>query len=196
MPAQTRWSLELFGGTAYSLPTRLTIRQAGEPRIALTARYATRPWSGALYYAYRVGRWSGDGAWELELVHHKVYLENAPADVQHFEITHGYNLVLANRAFRRKQLILRLGAGVVIAHPETTIRGRTHPQRGGLFGGYHLTGPAAQLALGARIPIVRGLFASAEGKFTAARARVPVEGGHATAPNVALHALVGLGYAF
>lgn len=40
------------------------------------------------------------------------------------------------------------------------------------------------------------LFLSVEAQLIAARARFPVAGGHATAPNVALHVLAGLGYRF
>lgn len=77
-------------------------------------------------YAYRIGRWSGRTAWEAELVHHKLYLENPPPAVQHFEVTHGYNLATANRAWATdRRTVLRVGVGLVIAHPEGRVRGRT-----------------------------------------------------------------------
>src|SRR5215208_1683762 len=56
--AQTRparFQAAFFAGTAWSLPTRLVIRQRGEPDIRLRARYAPRPWRDAPYYAYRLG---------------------------------------------------------------------------------------------------------------------------------------------
>jgi hypothetical protein len=195
--AQTTWSVQLFGGSAYSFHTPLTIRQTGQPEMRLTAHYSTRPWSGALYYAYRFGRWSRSAAWELELVHHKVYLENPPPEVQHFEVTHGYNLIFLNRALRRYGFIFRLGAGVVIARPESVIRTLARSEDRGLFrAGYYFTGPSGQLAVERRFTLWRGLFASAEGKLSAARARMSVPGGQATVPNVALHGLLGLGYMF
>lgn len=192
------WSFELYGGSAYSAPTPLTIRQAGEPEIRLTARYATKPWTGSPYYAYRIGRWSRSGAWEVELVHHKVYLENPPAEVQQLEISHGYNLISVNRAVRHRGLILRVGAGAVVAWPHATVRGKTLPARGrGLFGrGYYLVGPTAQLAVGKRFTVWRKLFLAAEGKLTGSYARIPVQDGRATVPNVAVHGLLGLGFAF
>ncbi len=195
---ESGWSLELYGGSAYSVPTSLTIRQQGEPDITLTARYATRPWEDSPYYAYRFGRWSRGRAWELELIHHKLYLDNPSAGVQHFELSHGYNLLCVNRAVQRGGVILRLGVGVVIAYPHgITVRQRLLPNRGGIFGrGYHLSGPTAQLAGTKRFAIWKKLFLGAEGKLTGTYARVPLHGGSATAPNVAIHGLLGLGYTF
>ncbi len=194
--AQDRWSAEVFAGTAWSLPTPLLIRQQGEPDLRLRARYATRPWSGAPYYAYRFGRWSDATAWEAELVHHKLYLENPPPEVQHFEISHGYNLVTANRATTTDGgTIVRLGVGVVVAHPEGRIRNRpVGPVRSLLGGGYHISGWTAQLSVGRRVPLSQGLFVAPEAKVTASYARVPLQEGWAVVPNVAVHALAGLGY--
>ena len=194
-PRAPRWSIELFGGTAASLRTPLRIRQAELPSLAFTARYRTRPWSGSPYYAYRVGRWTGRNAGELELVHHKLYLRGGPPEVQRFEVTHGYNLLLANRAVREQWGEVRLGLGPVIAHAENVVRGRAlESDRGGLWGGYRLAGAAAQLALSRRVALGSGWSLIGEGKATAAYARVPVAGGHASVPNVAAHALLGVGY--
>ncbi|MDQ3811633.1 MAG: hypothetical protein M3336_15235 [Chloroflexota bacterium] len=193
---ETGWTFELYGGSAYSVPAPLTIRQTGEPDITITARYATKPWEGSPYYAYRFGRWSRGKGWELELIHHKLYLENPPPEVQHFELSHGYNMVSVNRAVQRRGVILRLGAGVVIAYPHgTTVRQRLLPNSGGLFGrGYHLSGPMAQLAVGKRFVVWKGLFLALEGKLTGAYARIPLQSGSATAPNAAVHGLLGVGY--
>jgi hypothetical protein len=76
--AQQRWTFEVSGGSAFHVPTPLKIHQRGEPDIELSARYDTRPWSDAPYYALRVGRWIGARGWELELIHHKLYLRNEP----------------------------------------------------------------------------------------------------------------------
>ncbi|MDP9349393.1 MAG: hypothetical protein M3P24_09695 [Gemmatimonadota bacterium] len=194
--AQQGWNFEFFGGTAYSAPSRLTIRQAGEAPIRLTARWSTRPLADAPYYAYRFARWRNGRGWEAELLHHKVYLENPPAEVEGFEVSHGYNLVTLGRGWSRGDLLLRLGAGAVLAFPETTVRGRKLSGGGNLPRGYHLSGPTAQAAVGRRFPLVGGLFAVAEGKLTASYARVPVAGGRAEVPNAALHGLLGVGYAF
>lgn len=192
---ESRWSLEIFGGSALSVPTRLRIEQEGEQDLRLTARYATRPWSGAPYYAYRIGRHSASRGWELELVHHKLYLRDPPSEVQHFEVTHGYNLIFLNRVAHAGRWAARIGVGTVVGHPENEVRGRRlDSDRGGLGGGYYLSGIAGQVAGSRRVPIGRGFALVGEGKLTAAYARVPVEGGRATVPNVAAHGLIGVGY--
>lgn len=191
---------ELFLGSAWSVPLPLTIRLP-DRRIAFRARYATRPLADAPYYAYRVGLGSDERAAETELVHHKLYLLDPPPVVQHFEVTHGYNLVFGNFAAPASGWQVRLGVGLVIAHPEGRIAGRAvgrraDRQRTWLGGGYHLAGAATQLALGRRYRLGRGataLTAAPEVKLTAAFARVPLEDGDVLVPNVALHALAGLG---
>jgi hypothetical protein len=194
--AQEGWSVEVFGGAAASLPMPLTVHQAGERDIRLTAHYDTKPFTTPPYYAYRFARWANGRAWELELVHHKLYLKNAPAEVQHFEVTHGYNLLSVNRAVRRRGFALRLGAGVVIARPEATIRHKTRDERDRLFGGYYLAGPTVQIAGTRRVPLWGRVFAAVEGKLSASHAWVPIADGTAVVPNVAAHLLLGLGYAF
>ena len=62
------WTLEGFLGTAWNLPTSLTIVQEGNPNIKFTAHYKEHAFEGFPYYTLRVGRWSDDRAWELELV--------------------------------------------------------------------------------------------------------------------------------
>lgn len=84
---------------------------------------------------------------------------------------------------------------MVLAHPESVVRGRPLVEQAGVLRrGYYVTGPALQLA-GIRDAGGRGrLRVRVEVKLTGAYARVPVAGGRAIAPNVALHGLVGIGY--
>lgn len=193
--AQPRTYVELFGGSAYNLPVPLRIEQAGAPAVRLTARYATRGFERPVYYAVRVA-WGGEARrWEAELVHQKLRLQNRPPEVQRFEITHGYNLLFVNQVRVRGGWGVRAGAGVVLAHPESVVRGRPLVEKAGALRlGYYVTGPALQLA-GIRDAGGRGrLRLRGEVKLTGAYARVPVAGGKAIAPNVALHGLVGIGY--
>ncbi len=178
------------------MPSRLTIRQQGQPDIAFTARFATRPFAEVPYYAVRVGRESGRSAWEFELLHHKLYLANPPEEVQRFQMSHGYNFLLVNRAWRLAPFDLRAGLGVVMPHPENTVRGQRFDEGGGWLGtGWYFCGPGAQVAF------ARGLTfghwdVALEGKLTAAWTRVPVVSGSADLANVALHLLVVPGYRF
>ncbi len=193
--AQNGWSIEAAGGFAINTPTRLTIHQSGQPDLRFTAHYASRSLASPLYYAVRIGRWVAGRAWEVEFIHHKLYLTNPPADVQQFEVSHGFNLVTINRALPLGRAVWRPGIGLVLTHPESMIRGRPFNTGRGLLGwGYYVTGPAAQLAVARRFGVADRFFVSAEGKVTAAYARVPVPDGSATLTNLAFHALVGVGY--
>ena len=158
---------EVFGGTAWSLPLPLRVEQANQTPIRFRARYSTRPWRGAHYYAYRLGY----RHWSAELVHHKLYLENPPADIQHFEVSHGYNLAMVSRAlpFGEAPAMFRIGLGLVIGHPEGRIRGKAiHPVRSLLGGGYHLSGLCLQAAFGPQLGITDHWFIRPEAKLTAA----------------------------
>jgi hypothetical protein len=48
----------------------------------------------------------------------------------------------------------------------------------------------------ARLPLGASFHIFPEAQLSAAWARVPVAGGRASAPNVALHGMVGVGYRF
>lgn len=191
------WSVQASTGTAHSFETRLSIRQEGFEALSLTASYETRPFEGAPYFAWRVARRTASGAWELQLLHHKLYLSNRPPEVARFDITHGYNVVTVGRSWGRGGWTLRAGAGVVFAHPESTVRGRRFGPKEGILGlDQYLTGPSAVVGVGREWRFGEHVFVSPEVVVSAARARVPLNGGEATAPNVAAHLLVGLGWRF
>ena len=190
-------AVELFGGAAWSLRTPLTVRQPATPPATLRARYTTRPLADAPYYAYRVSYGTAARAVEAELLHHKLYLENPRPPVERLEVTHGYNLVTANVRAPWRRYTVRTGLGVVVAHAEGRVAGQpVGARRTRLGGGYHVAGPTAQLAAGRRYLFGRGAlaaFAAPELKLTASLARVPAGAGSVRIPNVAAHALVGLG---
>ena len=191
----SEWTLEAFLGTALNIPTPLTIIQKAHPDITLTARYKEHAFEGFPYYALRVSRWSKNRAWELDFVHHKIYLDNPPSDVQNFSISDGFNLLMVNRAWKTKRFIWRVGAGVIITHPESTVRDKAFDETKGLFSqGFYISGPAIQGAIEKRIFLWKGLYVAFEGKLTGSFARVSIVEGQANVPNVAFHILVGLGY--
>ncbi|HET7040648.1 MAG TPA: hypothetical protein VFI13_01455 [Gemmatimonadales bacterium] len=192
-----RWAFELFGGSAFSFDTPFTVSQAGQPELTMTAEWDTRPFYAAPYYAYRISKLDtlGRDGWALDFTHHKIYLHNRPAEISKFEISHGYNQIVYSKLWRRAGWLGSLGGGMVIGHPESTIRGLTHDDDDGgtLGGGYYLCGVVGQAALGRRADFSRKMFATVLGKATAATCRVPVRDGWAEAPNVALHLNIGVG---
>lgn len=184
-------TLSAFGGTSFSARTPLTIEQAGQPTIRFTARYDTRPIDDWPYYAWRVGLWSGSSSWELQHIHHKIYLSNTTDEVQRFEITHGYNLFTLGRAFRTPALTWRVGLGAVVTHGRERIRSEDF-ETGGVFGEYQVAGVSAIAGVEKDWKIASRVFVATELQVSGAWARVEVPRGDATVPNVALHALVGL----
>ena len=193
--AEDGWTFQTSVGAVSNFETPLKIRQSGFEEIEVDADYESRPFESPLYYSLRAGRWTGRTGWELELIHQKVFLMNRPPEVQRFDISHGYNLVTVNRGWDLRGWLLRLGAGVVIAHPENTVRGRDLDSGDtNLSGGYHFAGPALQAGVERRVGFGARWFLGVEGKLSAARAEVPVAGGEAEVPNVAGHLLLGLGY--
>jgi hypothetical protein len=193
--AQSRWTIEVTLGNAANVPLPIDIRQRGEAPIELRPRWATRGFARPLYYAVRLTHWKSDEGWALELVHHKLHLENPPSEVQSLSVSHGYNLLLLERRHRAGGVSLTAGAGLVIAHPESRIRGESHDETRGLFGaGYYATGPAALLSASADWRLGGGALGLAEIGVSGARANVPVARGRADLPNLALHARMGVGW--
>lgn len=189
--AESRITVQLFGGGAWNASTPLTISQEGQADVEISARWETKPFVQPFYWAVRVSLEQRTGAWELQLIHDKLYLADPPREVGSFEITHGFNLVTLNRSFPLGGGFSgRAGLGLVVAHPESTVRGEYDG------GGYGLTGPVFLAGAGWQLPLSRYLFVSAEAVVTAAYASVPVARGTASLWNVALHGLVGIGVRF
>lgn len=194
-PAQA-WRLEAGPGLAYNVPMPLRIEQTGQPTLRITAQYATRAFELPLYWTARLERRVRSGAWGVELLHHKLFLANEPAEVDRFQVTHGFNVVSVTRSWTGRPAF-RAGVGVVLAHPETVVRGLAYPQDRGLLGmGYYLTGPALQLGVSRRWALRRGLRAQAGLKLVGAHARLPVAAGRAILWHLGLHADAGLSYTF
>lgn len=195
---QGKFSFEFLPGGAVSLPSKLTIHQEGYPDITLAAKYRHDNLILPFYYSYRAS-WSINNSWgvEIEMNHLKIILENRPAEIAEFSVTHGYNQVWINIARIFKGFTFRAGIGGVVAHPENTIRGKKYDQDFGLFKeGYHLCGTTTQLAVQKKYYIGHHFYFSGEIKFNGAYARIPIVDGFAKTPVFALHGLVGAGIHF
>jgi len=191
--ARAQVNFEFFLGTAFNVPTPLTIEQTGYPPISFTAHYDVRPFDDRMYYALRLEWWKQSRGWIVEELHHKLYLSNPQDGVQDFGVTHGYNIITLDRGWRHGQNTLMAGGGIVLGHPYSTVRGQ---QLSTTESSYHLGGVAVQAAAARRFDFSQKLFATVEGKITASWASMPVVNGSASVPNVAFHALAGLGIQF
>jgi len=194
--AGAEWVFQISTGSAYSFPSPLKIKQDGEEDISLTAKYETRAWNTlAYYYDLRIAKWEDGRAWEFETLHHKLYLSNNPPEVDYFAISHGYNLNTVNRAWLIRGWIYRVGAGFVMTHPETSVRGKKYDNEGGI-NGFHISGVTSQVAVEKRFDLGKKFFFSLEAKLTASYAEIPIADGRASVPNTALHGIFGVGYRF
>jgi hypothetical protein len=191
------WEFDAQLGGAYNFPSEVTLRQTNAAILTVDADFASEAFVWPIYYSLRVRRFVLASAWEAEFIHHKIYMRNTDSSVSRFSVSHGFNMVMVNRAWQIANYELRAGLGGVLAHPESTVRNQAFAENGGLFGlGYRWTGPAAQLAAGYRHGLTRDLSFLAEVKFTSAYARVGIAQGEATFWHNAVHGLTGLSYRF
>ena len=192
--AQVAWRIEGALGAGHSFGSTLKIEQSGAPPIEIDAAWEGRSFESPLYYAWRVSRDSGPRAWAVRFIHLKAYLENTTPEVERFSVSHGYNLLTLERGFERKGFWLWIGAGIVIGHPESTVRGltRTENEGGPFGGGYVIRGPTLAVAASRRLAFGGRVGFVAEGRFAWSRARVPIAEGEASVPNTSVHALLGL----
>jgi hypothetical protein len=193
VPAAAQVEAQVFAGSSVNLPSPLHIVQDGQPDIDLTGHWATRPFQDTPYYGARLALWHGDRGWLLDFTHHKMYLTNPPAEVQFFRITNGLNMVTVSRGFRHGDFSYAFGAGPVFTFPVTRVRGRENGGGRGFWGGYFLSGATLMASATRRVPVAGPFFFSLDGRASASYVRIPVGGGHASVPNVALHLHVGVG---
>lgn len=186
--AAQRWRASLAVGSAYNLPLPLVIEQAGQPDLSFTAHWDTHALETPVYYVARLEQaLDGGGGYAVELLHHKLFLEDPPPEVGSFSISHGFNVFTLQRAWAPAAgWSWRAGAGLVVTHPETVVRGRGQPRGGWLDGGYYVSGPAAQLGGGFSLP-AGALRLGVEGKLTGARVWLPVAGGSAQLWHASAH---------
>jgi hypothetical protein len=187
------WSAELLIGDALNLTSRTHIHRVQTSPSAFGGDYETRGFEGPLHYSGRLTRWDGDRGWELQLMHHKLYLRNRPTAVEALSISHGFNIVTLDRVYARDAWRFRIGLGPVIAHPEARIAGVSYG------GDYELAGAAAVGSVGAVFALTPRWSVVGEIAATFGYADVHPSGEpdlRFSVRNPALHAQFGIGYRF
>lgn len=202
---EATWQFGIATGGVINKNETFTIHQNSNPSISITnAKLKTKPFKAPPYYALRVSRWQNQQAWEIEHIHQKLYLDELPKNVQHFEITDGYNLFFVNRAYQipKFNVTVRGGMGAVIAHPQVTVYEKTNYKQGGgaipkiwdTKSGYQWAGLATQVAVEKNFAIHDKVDIGIEGKITHANAKIDLADGYVRLPNTAGHLLVWLKY--
>ena len=187
------WSLELLVGDAYNANSRTRIEQEDLGRLSFTGDYETRGLEGPLHYAWRVARWEDARAWELQLLHHKIFLQNRPTGLDALSVSHGFNMLTFNRALEYDGWRMRAGLGPVITHVEARVAGSSYD------GPYELSGAAALIGLGRRLDFGRHIYLVGEVSATFGYIRAQPDGDsrlRVTIRNPAVHAQAGVGYRF
>lgn len=189
-PASAQTTLTVFMGSSAHAPLAVVFDLKDQDNVYINKpQWETKPFYEAPYYSIRVGH----GRWDVELIHDKMYLMNPEDPIEHFEVSHGYNLLLLNRAHGDGPITWRTGLGIVVAHPESTVAGQKLGYGYELMNGFHISGPAGQVSVAYTRDLVGPFFFAAEAKGTVAWARVPVYNGWATVPHAAAHLLAGIG---
>ncbi|MCX7862319.1 MAG: hypothetical protein N2449_04930 [Bacteroidales bacterium] len=195
-----RWSAELHFGYANNLPSRLTIKQEGYPDLSIKAKYYSEPFISPYYWLWRISYKKDEKQkFEFEAVHHKIYLKNTTNEIEAFGISHGLNLLIINHVhILSNNFHVNYGIGGVLAHAESTIRGKSLPEKGrGILGmGYYMSGAALNISFGKYFNINKRLYFNTELRFNPSYTVVPVVDGKAYVWNFAYQAIAGVGYYF
>lgn len=190
---QRQWSVEYMPGIAWTPDMPLKIQQSGYPDIHIKAKYKTRSLEMPVYYSYRLTTLKNNHGWSLELNHLKIYLKNTNSDINYFSVSHGYNQIYLNHHFIKNKLDFISGLGVVVGHPENTIRNLPLDEKKGWWNrGYYLSGITLQGALRRDLFESRYFTIPIEMKGSIAFSRIPVANGKAYVPVIAFGILIGL----
>ncbi|MFC4307822.1 hypothetical protein ACFPN2_01900 [Steroidobacter flavus] len=187
------WSMELLIGDAYNAASRTRIEQVQLDGHSFNGDYETRGLESPLHYAWRIARWEDARGWELQLLHHKIFLQSRPAGVDALSVSHGFNIVTVNRAIEYGHWRIRAGLGPVVAHAEARILGSSYD------GPYELAGAAALIGVSRQLKLGKNFYLLGEAAATFGYMRARPEGSPAlevTIRNPAFHAQAGVGYRF
>ncbi len=195
--AQTEWSLEVQPGIAVNVPLTMVIYQKDQPDFRFNAHYKSESFKLPPYYECRISRWHNNSSWELELIHHKMYLTNPTSDIDHFSISHGFNMLTLNRGLNISGNIFRAGLGIVIAHPEFTIRNISFDNSRGWFNaGYLPAGVVLNLGYSRHLDLSDRFFINVEAKTTFGFTRISQDDLMVDNYHWAFHLIFGPGYYF
>ena len=192
----SRWSFEFHLGGVYNFRTPLTIYQRGYPDIHIDrAKYSTEPFTSPQYWDWRFTKWFDRSGISFECIHHKLYLENRPPEVERFAISHGYNMCIFSYSRNFRWFNAAIGGGSVLMHPESTIRGKEMIETDGLKD-YRLRGWVMNAAISHQVRIYKRFYLNTETKITFSQANVPIVDGHAKVNSIALQFIFGPGMDF
>ena len=215
---EAQWLVSAYGGAVHTQASDVRVDQPVEGTSLLFADTAleSRSFESPEYYGYRVGHGVPRVDWlfvEAEVIHAKVYvrspqqtlgsglLNHAAASgvpfaavVDDFNLSHGLNFIFVNALMRREiyervTAMARIGAGPVLPHTESVVRGQRREH-------YELAGAGVQLSAGAEVLVWRTLAVAAEYKWTRAQPQVTLAVGSLSLPATSHHVVLGIAAQF
>jgi lipid A oxidase len=224
LPLAAETLFSAYTGTSRTRNSNLRLIQpgAGTDLTLRGVHWDADPFKPAPYYGVRLthfyDQYQNWGA-ALDYTHYKMYASTdrvitangtfrgspvataAPLNqyVQHFEISHGVNVVSLNGIYRwldtglaagRLQPYAGIGLAYYLPHAETTVGGVPFET------GYHGSGFGYQLLAGAQYRVTERTSVFVETKFNSGTAKVDIAGGRAETPLRALHLVGGINFAF
>jgi hypothetical protein len=181
------WDLAFYPGTPFSNNETLSLKQDGYPDITLkNAELATKPLDSQPYYGIRLGKWNDGHAWDVEHIHQKIYVDDLPAKVEHFEMTGGSKLFLFNSAWQDEGygVTTRPDIGPVVAQPKITVGDMFNHKSGGgaiptlwdALSSYQWAVTTSQVALAKDFSLSRRWLLNIKGKLSYSGANIAVGG--------------------
>ena len=189
------WHLSTFMGVSRSLDNRVSFHLNDQADQVFGANYINRSFEDSHWWSFRLEKWSGNRLKGLELIHHKIYLDNTNDIIEIFSISDGYNLLYYNIGAQKGNTIYRIGFGVVLAHSDVKIAGRDRYKRKG-FSGHKLAGPSIQLNMERWLWESQTHFISFDAKASFSYAVAPISENpeeYVVAPDIACHFSFGFG---
>tara|TARA_B100001750_G_scaffold171530_1_gene139847 strand:- start:1009 stop:1668 length:660 start_codon:yes stop_codon:yes gene_type:complete len=195
-------SIDISLGEAFSINQDLKIHRDDLDDIDFNASFKTNGLKSPHYYSIRLRKEIAEKNLEFEFIHHKLYVyDNLPNEIEKFEITDGFNLLLVNlHKMINESMGFRIGIGTVVTHPDIIIDGKTnYIEGGGLIpkfwtDGYHWGGVSSQLSVFLNKRLNDKLYYNIEGKAVVANANIPIADGKFDLPNISLHILLGISF--
>lgn len=192
-PLSAQWRVDAWLGDAWSSHSRLTISQSGQSDLSLRPNWSTKPWEPTWYYSGRISRWSGRSGWGIEYIHHKLYLDNPPSEVEFFRITNGVNFWMGERLWRRHRWEFGVGAGGAWLVPISKVRSQEYDKANGIWGSqYELGGAVLSASVARRLKLLPWVYGNLSLKGTASHLSANIAEGKAKTMNYALHLNYGL----
>jgi lipid A oxidase len=214
----------LYGGTSFTRNSDLHLTQPGRG-TAITVedvKWKAEAFKPSPYYGLRFTHFFDQMPnWgvALDFTHYKMIAQtgrtvavngtlkgaaisgSTPMDryVQHFELSHGMNMLSINAIYRwlgtglpdnRLQPYVGAGLAYYRPHSENEVDRAPHET------GYQSSGTGYQLLAGVQYRLSRRWSAFAEAKFNSGTAKVDIDNGRAETSVRTFHALAGLSYSF